>query len=183
MQKGTDMTIRMGFTALVLSLALAGCTSMDKIMGVPTNEGNGYPIEQVEKSSYMGRVTLKYVTPAMLEELERKESELAMKEADQIQWPGGYFVVRLDAYSLDSAKGKWLEIVVKRGGEEVSRQTGTDSVPNVPSSSSLKMWWTTTIVPLEEPITNEPVDVYVIHTAHQERDHFRVSPQEKGDQQ
>ena len=71
--------------------------------------------------------------------------------------------------------------MVKRGGEEVTRKEGTGSVPNVPSSSSLKMWWTTTIVPLEQPITDEPVDVYVVHTAHQERDHFRVAP--KGSEQ
>ncbi len=177
------MTIKMASMVLALTLALSGCANMDKMMGIPTNEGNGYPIEHVEKSSYMGRVTLEYVTPSMLEERERKEAELAMKEADEVPWPGGYFVVRLDAYSLDSAKGKWLEIVVKRGGQEVSRKEGTDSVPNVPSSSSLKMWWTTTIVPLEEPITSEPVDVYVVHTAHQERDHFRVSPQAQEGQQ
>lgn len=106
---------------------------------------------------------LEYVIFLMLEEWECKEVELVMKEVDEILWFGGYFVVCFDVYFLDLVKGKWLEIVVKCGGEEVICKEGIDSVFNVFSFSFLKMWWIMIIVFFEQFIIDEFVDVYVVY--------------------
>ncbi len=159
---------------LGLAAVLSGCANMDKWAGVPVSEGNGYEIQQTEKSKRWGRATVEYVPYEMLRAREAEAAKLAMREPEETPFKNGYIVVRIDAPTLETAKSKFLEIIVAKDGEVLQRAKGADKVPMPPHRNTWDMWWSTTLVGLKSPI-EDYVDVVVVDPVANYRDAFRIS--------
>lgn len=162
--------------ALVAFLTLTGCAGANKMMGMPYNEGHGYKIEHVEKSRYIGGITIEYEHENFLAERNANVADLTMSSPKTPTFSGGHIVVRLDGSSLEAAKASHLELILVRDGEEVVRKTGSSSTPNVPGS--MPTWWSVSVVPVQEPLDSGYLDLYVVHKVHQQRDHFRIYSQD-----
>lgn len=154
--------------AVAALMLLSGCST------IGTNQGNGYPIEHVEKSRYPGGVTITYEPPEFLAEREDDAATLAKRSARASPFPGGQIIVKLHALSLEAARGSHLEMIVERDGVELLRSTGSRSTPNLPDLYD--QWWSVSVIGLKEPVLDAPIDVYVIHTLYESRDHFRIHP-------
>lgn len=157
---------------LTLSVLLTGCAGLNQIAGMRYNEGHGYEIEHIEKSSYIGGITITYKHEDFLEKQSAKEADLTMRDAKSPTFPGGYIVVHLDGFGLEAARASHLEMILIRGDEEVVRRMGSSSTPNVPGS--MPTWWSISIVPVQEPLDSGYLDLYVVHKIYQQRDHFRI---------
>ncbi|MDF1644545.1 MAG: hypothetical protein P1U80_10215 [Pseudomonadales bacterium] len=174
-------TYKKAYIVLCLLLVLSGCAALNKITGLPYNEGNGYSIEH-DKQIYGGGVTIEYkdnnflrteVTKTMNN---RMSSESELKEALENLPQGGRIQIHYEALTIDAANPKWLEYVLLKDGKEIYRRKGRDSIANRPISYSggVGFWWNIDVLDINAPI-EFPVELVVVSNLKNERDTFKLS--------
>ncbi|MFT2091550.1 hypothetical protein [Paraglaciecola sp. 2405UD69-4] len=174
-------TFKKVYIVLSFLLALSGCSALNKMAGLPYNEGNGYSIEH-DKQIYGGGVTIEYrdidflrteVTKTMNN---RMSSESELEQALENLPQGGRILIHYEAQTIDAANTKWLEYVLLKDGKEVYRKTGTDSIANRPVSYSggIGFWWDIDILDINFPF-EIPVELVVVSNLKNKRDTFKIS--------
>lgn len=160
--------------ALLLALALPGCTAINQMMGIPTNVGNGYSIKH-ERQIWGGGVKVEYQDNAMLVAEAVKTAANRMVEASTDGLPQGRILIHYEALSIGAANTKWLEYVVLKDGAEVYREAGRDQIANLPRGSGgpARYWWGTDVVDI--PV-DAPFELVVISNLDDKRDTFRITP-------
>jgi len=166
---------------VVFLFALSGCAALDKMAGLPVNEGNGYTIDH-DRNIYGGGVHIEYRDQEFLKEEVRKQMENRMASEADLQLAldqvpaGGRILVHYQATTVEAANTKWLEYVVLKDGEQIYRKQGTNQTGEVPTSYSggIGFWWNMDVVDLKGQI-GTPFELAVISNLRDERDIFRVS--------
>ncbi|KPQ28888.1 MAG: hypothetical protein HLUCCX14_08345 [Marinobacter excellens HL-55] len=167
--------------ALTILLTLSGCAALDKMAGLPVNEGNGYAIEH-ERKIYGGGVHIEYRDPELLENEIRTQMENRMASESELQDAldripeGGRIFVHYEATTVEAANTEWLEYVLFKDGEEVYRRKGKDQIAEVPTSYSggIGFWWNIDAIDLRQPI-KVPFKFIVISNLKDQRDTFTIS--------
>ena len=164
---------------VLLAFLLGGCASINQMMGIPTNIGNGYKIEQ-DREIYGGGVKIEYRDNALLKQKVALSQETRMAPAAETDeklesLPKGMIILTYEALTIDAANTKWLEYVVLKDGKEIARRKGLNQVPEVPNrgSSGVGYWWSTDAVSIT---VDPPFQLLVIDTLDGKRDTFTISP-------
>lgn len=169
------------FSLFLLISLLSGCASLDKMVGLPVNEGNGFDIEH-DREIYGGGVHVEYQHPGVLEKdikkrmANRMASEAELNQALSNVVSGGRFKVHIESLTIDGANTKWYEYVILKDGKEVYREKGRDSIANTPTdyAGGIGFWWNIDLINVYEPI-EPPFTFIVISNLTNERDTFVIS--------
>tara|TARA_R110000823_G_scaffold246948_2_gene370812 strand:+ start:5102 stop:5617 length:516 start_codon:yes stop_codon:yes gene_type:complete len=166
---------------LALLITLSGCAALDKMAGLPVNEGNGYNITH-DRKIYGGGVHIEYRDPEFLESEIKAQMENRMASDSELQQAlgripeGGRILVRYEALTIEAANTKWLEYVLFKDDEEIYRRSGRNKIAQVPTSYSggIGFWWNIDSVDLHQPIT-APFELVVVSNLKEQRDTFKIS--------
>lgn len=166
--------------AILLLAALTGCASLNQMMGISTNQGNGYKISQ-ERQIYGGGAKVEYRDRDFVkaEIIQAQRNRMAPQaETDQLLEAipaGGRVILTWEALTVEAGNTKWLEYIILKNGEEVYRGRGNNQVPELPDRSlgnTVAFWWNidTIDVPVEPPF-----ELVVVSLIDKKRDIFSVS--------
>ena len=164
------MNVKTILLALML-LVLNGCATFEQAMGINQNEGNGYRIDHIEKSY---AVTIEYEHFDFLMERSNREAELSFSTPQRPSFDGGQIVVKIESFSLESARASNWETIIFQDGEEISRTVGRSSTPNFYRSGGQTFWYSSMVVGLDKPVEDGYIDIYVVSPIQDRRDHFRL---------
>jgi hypothetical protein len=115
----------------------------------------------------------------LLQELEKKSKvqmwdETKIEKEKTLLPQGGYVIVRISGYTIDSANTKWWEYIIQnREGKEILRQKGKSDVPKYNVSSSGTTWWNIDIIYLKEKPKND-FTIYLIDKLTNKRSAYKI---------